>query len=134
MDLSNPCKFVLLTGAGFSANFGGFLASQMWAKIFNRTSSNPNLREALFGNQNFEDVYFSLKSSGPSKDFDELHVARRDIVVNEENHLTPPPYLMDLFNDPINRSVVMSGTEIRLDRTEVALEAATTGKFDQPNW
>jgi len=28
-------KTILLTGAGFTKNFGGFIASEMWAKIFN---------------------------------------------------------------------------------------------------
>jgi hypothetical protein len=26
---------ILLTGAGFTKNFGGLLASEMWAEIFN---------------------------------------------------------------------------------------------------
>ena len=26
---------ILMTGAGFTKNFGGFLANEMWAKIFN---------------------------------------------------------------------------------------------------
>jgi hypothetical protein len=28
-------QYILFTGAGFTANFGGFLADEMWAKIFN---------------------------------------------------------------------------------------------------
>lgn len=33
---------ILLTGAGFTANFGGFLAREVWSKIFN----NPKLNDA----------------------------------------------------------------------------------------
>ena len=32
MQIREP---VLLTGAGFTRNFGGFLANQMWDKVFN---------------------------------------------------------------------------------------------------
>lgn len=50
---------ILLTGAGFTANFGGFLAKEMWSKIFN----NPKLNNAgilkleLRKNFDFEDLY-----------------------------------------------------------------------------
>lgn len=36
-------KSLLLTGAGFTANFGGFLGSDVWFKIFN----NPNLNQKI---------------------------------------------------------------------------------------
>ena len=32
MQIREP---VLLTGAGFTRNFGGFLTNQMWDKVFN---------------------------------------------------------------------------------------------------
>ena len=40
---------VILTGAGFTKNFGGFLGEEMWAKIFNNPKLNQfnNLRLAL---------------------------------------------------------------------------------------
>jgi hypothetical protein len=50
---------LLLTGAGFSKNFGGYLASEMWAQIFNTNwvGESDTLRQILIGNQNFESVY-----------------------------------------------------------------------------
>jgi len=53
---------ILLTGAGFTANFGGFLAKQMWAEIFNNSileSSNmKKLRDELKnGKFDFEEIY-----------------------------------------------------------------------------
>lgn len=50
---------VLLTGAGFTRNFGGFLASQMWDKIFNheQVQNYPFLVNLLKGNFDFESVY-----------------------------------------------------------------------------
>ncbi len=54
---SNPC--ILLTGAGFTHNFGGPLASQLWALIFNHpeVQSNNRVRQELLNNQDFEAVY-----------------------------------------------------------------------------
>lgn len=50
---------VLLTGAGFTHNFGGFLADQMWARIFNheQVQSRPLLVNLLKDNFDFESVY-----------------------------------------------------------------------------
>lgn len=50
---------VLLTGAGFTHNFGGFLADQMWARIFNheRVQSRPFLVDLLKDNFDFESAY-----------------------------------------------------------------------------
>jgi hypothetical protein len=33
--LKDCSEIVLFTGAGFTKNFGGFLAKEMWSKIFN---------------------------------------------------------------------------------------------------
>jgi len=35
-------KHVLLTGAGFTKNYGAPLASEMWVKIFNHKKSRHN--------------------------------------------------------------------------------------------
>lgn len=49
----------LLTGAGFTANFGGFLAKEMWSKIFNNPKLNDagNLKLELRKNFDFEELY-----------------------------------------------------------------------------
>jgi hypothetical protein len=56
MQIREP---ILLTGAGFTRNFGGFLANQMWDKIFNReqVQNHPSLVNLLKDNFDFESVY-----------------------------------------------------------------------------
>lgn len=56
MQIREP---VLLMGAGFTRNFGGFLADQMWGRIFNheRVQSHPSLVSLLKDNFDFESVY-----------------------------------------------------------------------------
>jgi hypothetical protein len=49
----------ILTGAGFTHNFGGPLASEMWALIFNEIDAErePALKERLRREFDFETVY-----------------------------------------------------------------------------
>jgi hypothetical protein len=56
MQIREP---VLLTGAGFTRNFGGFLANQMWDKVFNheQVQHYPSLVNLLKDNFDFESVY-----------------------------------------------------------------------------
>ena len=53
---------VLLTGAGFTHNFGGPLARDMWAEIFNNRplQESQRLRELLLNQFDFESVYFDV--------------------------------------------------------------------------
>lgn len=55
----HPYKYVLLTGAGFTHNFGGFLASQMWNEIFNRIDSEkfPRIKNLMQNNFDYESLY-----------------------------------------------------------------------------
>jgi hypothetical protein len=50
---------VLLTGAGFTHNFGTPLASGMWSEILNnrRVRETPSVRDRLLANFDFEAVY-----------------------------------------------------------------------------
>jgi hypothetical protein len=50
---------ILLTGAGFTKNFGGFLASEMWAQIFNSRQIRPHkeLGKILRHDFDYESVY-----------------------------------------------------------------------------
>lgn len=50
---------VLLTGAGFTHNFGGFLAADMWAEIFNHKAvqAQLNVRNLLLQDLDFESAY-----------------------------------------------------------------------------
>ncbi len=63
-------NYILLTGAGFTKNFGGFLGSEMWSQILHQKEihENKNLRKKLLTNTDFESVYSSILNS---KDFSE---------------------------------------------------------------
>lgn len=51
-------KTILLTGAGFTANFGGVLAREMWSKILNNKKIDdlPEAKKLLMENFDFEAV------------------------------------------------------------------------------
>lgn len=59
-------KSLLLTGAGFTANFGGFLNKEMWSRIFNHPSIQGNtvIKTMMFDGANFdfETVYHNVAS------------------------------------------------------------------------
>lgn len=57
---------ILLTGAGFTKNFGGFLASEMWAQIFNSHHIRPHkeLGKILRHDFDYESVYNRVLGRG----------------------------------------------------------------------
>ncbi len=61
-----PKNLILLTGAGFTHNFGGFLAREMWSKIFNNSlvQSNAEARKLLLNDFDFESVYSAKMGHG----------------------------------------------------------------------
>ena len=58
-------KPVLLTGAGFTHNFGGHLAATMWSLIFNHpeVQRNASLVHLLKNDFNYESVYHTVMNS-----------------------------------------------------------------------
>lgn len=61
-----PKDIILLTGAGFSRNFGGFLAREMWSKIFNNplVQGVSEVRDLLLEDFDFESVYSTVLIGG----------------------------------------------------------------------
>ena len=57
-------RFVLLTGAGFTHNFGAPLASELWAAILNHEAvqNTPRVREAMLSDFDFESFYHRVIS------------------------------------------------------------------------
>lgn len=53
---------ILLLGAGFTKNFGGLLASEMWAEIFNheKIQSQPKIKKLMLNDFDYECVYYSV--------------------------------------------------------------------------
>jgi hypothetical protein len=60
-----PAKNVLLTGAGFTKVFGGYLGDEMWAAIFSQKeiSKYPKLRQILLSLRNYEQAYHEVLES-----------------------------------------------------------------------
>lgn len=52
-------KHVLLTGAGFTKNFGTPLASEMWAHIFNhkKIQAQPKIKKLMLDDFDYESIY-----------------------------------------------------------------------------
>ena len=60
----------LLLGAGFSKNFGGLLASELWATIFNQREIQkfPGVRERMLQTPSYEDLFHDLVVKRPASD------------------------------------------------------------------
>ena len=63
-------QHILFTGAGFTKNFAGFLATEMWTKIFNHSEvqNYPYLRELLLDDFDYESIYYKVLSGNYSAD------------------------------------------------------------------
>ena len=98
----------LLTGAGFTKNFGGFLASEMWAAILNYPPlRNTILRQRMLATEslNFEEIYDGVQEDPtlPAElkrifadailfSFEEMHRAWPDSLINK-----PSKFLIFFF-------------------------------------
>lgn len=70
MERIQSKNLILLTGAGFTKNFGGFLGEEMWTQIFNdvEIQGNDNLRSLLQEDYDFESVYSTVVSSNMTEE------------------------------------------------------------------
>jgi hypothetical protein len=61
---------ILFTGAGFTKNFGGLLAKEMWSKIFNdpRVQSCSRIKEVLINDYDYESIYHRVLNGDYSED------------------------------------------------------------------
>jgi hypothetical protein len=61
----NVCKNIILTGAGFTRDFGGFLAEEMWTQIYNHPAirSCPRVAELMRTNFDYESIYNAVLKS-----------------------------------------------------------------------
>lgn len=61
----NVADNVLLSGAGFTKDFGGFLADEMWSLIYNSShlKSCPEIRNLMRNNFNYEEVYSTFSGT-----------------------------------------------------------------------
>lgn len=70
---------ILLTGAGFTHNFGAPLAKGMWSLIFNheQIQTSPRVKNLLLRNVDFESVYHSIMEG----DYDESEKHAMSVAV-----------------------------------------------------
>ncbi|RCV65873.1 hypothetical protein C5S53_01545 [Methanophagales archaeon] len=63
-------KHILLTGAGFTKNFGAPLAIEMWATIFNhkKIQTQPGIKELMMDNFDYESIYTSIIEGSYTED------------------------------------------------------------------
>jgi hypothetical protein len=96
-DAMNP---VLLTGAGFTKTFGGYLASEMWAAILNQPEIQ-NSPELLTGMRNIENLdyemfYEHIQANGTEQEKQDLNAAIRSAFKEMDDNVrtrkTPSPY------------------------------------------
>jgi hypothetical protein len=67
MNSQFKCKnTILLTGAGFTKTFGGWLANEMWARIFGHPAvqGNERVRECMLNQLSFENAYAAIVDTG----------------------------------------------------------------------
>ena len=79
MELHRPSNsHILLTGAGFTKNFGAPLADEMWSLIFNHPDvrSTKRVQDLLRNNFDFEDAYHEVRSGDyENKEHSAIHAA-----------------------------------------------------------
>ena len=81
---------VLLTGAGFTKTFGGYLASEMWAAIFNQpeVQESQTLLQGMRDEIDYEKFYDYIQSQGEERDKIALSFAVRRAFKEMEDNLT----------------------------------------------
>ena len=111
---------ILLTGAGFTHNFGGFLAKRMWAEIHNRY---------LYLSQTFEEREL-LKQLKDKFDYEEIY----ESVINDSEYTTREretfieavydayKLLDDVISDPQNLSGVVYENPISITKIKQFLK------------
>jgi len=81
-------KHVLLTGAGFTKNFGAPLAIEMWAHIFNhkKIQAQPKIKKLMLDNFDYESICDSIMMEDSTYTPDERK-AINDAVWSVYNHI-----------------------------------------------
>ncbi len=84
----NYSKNILLTGAGFTKNFGGFLSEEMWAQILvhPEVQQEWNVIQFMHNEFNYEKVYYEIMHEHPYLSLPQykeaIHNALRQIYEN----------------------------------------------------
>jgi hypothetical protein len=75
-------KIYLLTGAGFSHDFGGYLADEMWREIFNHEAvkKQPKLANITSNDFDYESIYYKIHSDPQQYSIEEMKVIDKAIL------------------------------------------------------
>ena len=112
MTLGDFSKRALLTGAGFSRNWNGLLASEFFGRLISKTAiaSNLKLRNLLLNEINFEAALNTAKTSGFSAEYVELlENAILDVFIEHDHAIERTGYFS-------NEDIHMYGVEKFLAR------------------
>ena len=90
---------VLLTGAGFTKTFGGYLANEMWAAILNQPEiqNSPELLKGMreLENLDYEMFYESIQNNGTEQQKKSLNAAIRNAFKEmDDNIRTRKPHTL----------------------------------------
>lgn len=114
-------EIMVLTGAGFTKNFGGFLGSEMWSQIFNDTAiqDSPKLRELLQDNYDFEAIYsevldraqYSQEEKDIIKNVIRNAYKRLDDTIKDWRFTTDSAYPVNIYGlgDLLGKTIMSSG-------------------------
>ena len=101
-------KNILLTGAGFTKNFGAYLASEMWSEIFNTPyiQAQPKIKDLMWDDDfdyDYESIYYSIMEGSYTPDEKEaideaVKVAYENIDTILRKYSFRTPYPNELRN------------------------------------
>jgi hypothetical protein len=76
---------ILLLGAGFTKNFGGLLANEMWAEIFSHKAiqNQPRIKKLMLNDFDYEYIYYSVLDN--FKDENGLFGEENEIIVFDDD-------------------------------------------------
>lgn len=91
-------KLLILTGAGYTKNFGGFLAKEMWAKIFNHPQlrTQRKLKDVLLNDDDFESVFLNVMDS---QEFTEIEKDTLQLAIKDAYKKLDDTTRTWVFND-----------------------------------
>jgi hypothetical protein len=99
-------KPLLLLGAGFTKNFGGYLSAEVWTQLFNNSQFRAlsAVKEIFLSDQDFESVYYKILTRGNIEEIDTVSKAllsvyrQLDRVICDFNFTPGSPYPVNIYN------------------------------------
>lgn len=97
---------ILITGAGFTHNFGAPLAKDMWGIIFNhkQIQKEQKIRNLMLGNYDYESIYDSIMSGDYTQSEKDaisnaIHNAyeKLDAIIREWRFVNGAPYPVNIY-------------------------------------